>query len=44
MKNIALIGMMGTMKTSVGKRLAEKLGMTFVDTDAVFEREDGARI
>ena len=44
MKNIALIGMMGTMKTSVGKRLAEKLGMTFVDTDAVFEREEGASI
>ena len=32
------------MKTSVGKRLAEKLGMTFVDTDAVFEREEGASI
>lgn len=31
--NIALIGMMGTFKTSAGKLLAQKLNYNFVDTD-----------
>ncbi len=34
--NIALIGMMGTMKTSVGKVLAKKTNMRFLDTDAEY--------
>ena len=33
-KNIALIGYMGTGKTTIGKRLARRLGLSFVDNDA----------
>ena len=33
--NIALIGFMGTGKTSVGRRVAERLGYKFVDLDEV---------
>lgn len=36
-KNIALIGFMGTGKTTVGKILAEKLNYDFVDTDDYIE-------
>lgn len=32
-KNIVLTGFMGTGKSSVGRRLAKKLGLKFVDTD-----------
>ncbi len=42
--NIALIGMPGTMKTSVGKALSEMTGMRFIDTDEEFEREEGRKI
>ena len=40
-KNIVLIGFMGTGKTSVGIRLAETLGMSFVDTDDLIEKDSG---
>lgn len=43
-KNIVLIGFMGTGKTTVGKRLAERLGLKFVDTDAVIEEVTGKSI
>ena len=33
--NITLIGFMGTGKTAVGKRLARRLGWTFVDIDSL---------
>ena len=40
MKNIALVGFMGTGKTAVGKVLAGKLGRPFVDLDAlIIQRE-----
>lgn len=39
--NIILVGFMGTGKTSVGIRLAEVLGMTFVDTDDLIEKDSG---
>ena len=32
-KNIVLIGLMGSGKTTIGKKVAEKLNMKFVDTD-----------
>ena len=32
-KPIALVGMMGVGKTSIGKRLAQRLGLPFVDAD-----------
>lgn len=35
--NIVMIGFMGVGKTSVGKRLASRLGRPFIDTDAVVE-------
>lgn len=35
MKNIVLIGMMGTYKTSAGKIIAKKTGLSFIDTDAM---------
>jgi shikimate kinase len=38
MRNIVLMGFMGTGKTTVGKRLADRLGLTFVDMDKVIEQ------
>lgn len=38
-KNIVLIGMMGSWKTTVGKILAEKMGRKFVDIDHLVEKE-----
>lgn len=43
-RNIILIGFMGTGKSSVGCKLAEKLGWTFVDTDALIERKESLTI
>jgi shikimate kinase len=43
-KNIVLTGFMGTGKTAVGRRLAEKLDYGFVDTDALIEARDGRTI
>ena len=36
--NVFLIGMMGTGKTTVGKKLAQQLGYRFFDTDVLIER------
>ncbi len=41
-RSIVLIGMMGAGKTSVGKRLAQKLGLPFIDADD--EIEAGAQM
>ncbi len=41
-RSIVLVGMMGAGKTSVGKRLALRLGLPFVDADE--EIEAGARL
>ena len=41
-RSIVLVGMMGAGKTSVGRRLAQRLGLPFVDADA--EIETGARM
>lgn len=42
--NIVLVGFMGTGKTTVGKRLAERLNMTFLDMDDVIEERQGKSI
>ena len=41
---IALIGMMGAGKTSVGRRLAERLGREFVDADRELEARCGVPV
>jgi len=40
-RNIVLVGFMGTGKTTVGKILAERLGMRFVDMDDVIVEREG---
>lgn len=44
MKNIVLTGFMGAGKSSVGRKLAERLGIGIVDTDDLIERSAGMRI
>jgi shikimate kinase len=41
---IVLVGLMGAGKTSVGRRLAARLGLRFVDADAEIETAAGASI
>ena len=41
MLNITLVGMPGCGKTTIGKRLAKKLGRTFIDLDIQFKEEYG---
>ncbi|MGE0652518.1 MAG: shikimate kinase [Alphaproteobacteria bacterium] len=43
-RSIVLIGLMGAGKTSIGRLLAEQLGLPFVDSDAEIERAGGATI
>ncbi|MBO8159255.1 shikimate kinase [Thermosyntropha sp.] len=43
-KNIVLIGFMGTGKSSIGVKLAEKLNMNFVDMDREIERITGMSV
>ncbi len=40
MENIILFGFMGTGKTAVGKLLAEKLNMEYVDMDDIIEEKE----
>lgn len=42
--NIVLIGFMGSGKTTVGHRLEEQYGYSFLDTDAYIEKREGKRI
>jgi shikimate kinase len=43
-RNIVLIGLMGAGKTSVGRRLSERLFLRFLDADAEIERAAGKTI
>jgi len=43
-KNIFLIGLMGTGKTTVGRQLSRKLKMDFYDSDRVIEERTGVDI
>jgi len=44
MKNIVLVGFMGTGKTVIARRLAEDTGMTYVSTDDLIETREGRTI
>jgi len=42
--NVALIGFMGSGKTTIGKILADKLNYSFADSDQVIEEKQGMAI
>ena len=44
MKNIILIGMMSSGKSTLGKKLSRSLGYKFVDLDKLIERDQGTNI
>src|SRR5258706_1310890 len=43
-KNLVLVGFMGSGKTSAGKLAAQRLGLEFLDMDAVIEQRAGQTI
>ena len=43
-KNISLIGFMGSGKSTVGRILAEKLNFLFIDTDIIIELSENRSI
>ena len=43
-KNIVLIGMMGSGKSSIGKMLSKKLKLAFIDIDAIIEESENKTI
>jgi thiamine-phosphate diphosphorylase len=43
-RRLFLVGFMASGKTSVGRRLAERLGLAFVDVDAEIERTSGRTV
>lgn len=44
MRPIALVGLMGVGKTTIGRRLAKRLGRPFLDTDAEVETAAGRTV
>jgi len=43
-RSVVLVGMMGAGKSSIGRRLAQRLGLAFVDADAEIEAAAGMTI
>ena len=43
-RTVALVGLMGAGKSAIGKRLAQRLGLPFVDADDEIEHADGCTI
>jgi shikimate dehydrogenase len=44
MSHLLLIGFMGAGKSTVGRLVAERLGLPFVDVDTLVERSDGRSV
>src|SRR4030042_3705447 len=44
MKNIILVGLKGTNKAEIGKDLARRLKMKFIDTDDMLKKESGLNL
>ena len=43
-RTLVMIGLMGAGKSTIGRRLAARLGLTFVDADAEIERAAGCSV
>lgn len=43
-RTIALVGMMGAGKSTIGRKLAESLGMAFIDSDEEIEKAAGLSV
>jgi shikimate kinase len=43
-RSVVLVGMMGVGKSSIGRRLAARLGVPFMDTDTEIEKQAGMSI
>ncbi|GAA5176435.1 shikimate kinase [Niveibacterium umoris] len=43
-RNIVLVGLMGSGKTTIGRLIARRIGATFYDSDHEIERRTGVRI
>jgi shikimate kinase len=43
-RSVVLVGLMGAGKSSIGRRLAQRLGLDFLDADAEIERAAGCTI
>jgi shikimate kinase len=43
-RTVAIVGLMGAGKSAIGKRLAQRLGLAFVDADSEIERAAGCTI
>lgn len=43
-RSIVLVGLMGSGKSTIGRRLAQKLGVAFVDADAEIEQAAGKSV
>ena len=44
MPNLYLVGFMGTGKSALGRRLAQRFGMRFIDSDAEIEKKAGMSV
>ena len=44
MKPLFLVGYMGCGKSTIGRKLAQRMGVAYVDTDALVEEREGATV